>query len=299
MTSDVPVAANSVLSPEETLRIFTVHPHVTSRRLQWSGIEAHRYRVPAADTPMHSFPRLAVFVSHMKKPVHSVLHLAGNKMSAQLTDQTVSIAPPGTWFRSSFDKPREVTVIFLEPMAISEVARFEGSAGDPAILPQFAIRDPLARELGLALDREMMSTQPSPRIYAESLATALTAHVLATYANPTFTQPSGPALTRTQLKRSIDFMNDNATRDLALSEIAAVANMSKYHFAKSFREMMKIAPHQYLVKLRIEKARQLLMIDSLSVEEIANMVGYSDKTHFAAQFRKIVGVTPHGYRRRS
>ena len=296
MTKEVSIAANSILPAEETLRIFTVHPYLTSRRLHWSGIEAHRYRVPASDTPMHSFPQLAVFMSHVEKPVRSTLYLGGDKMSAQVTRHTVSIAPPGISFRSSCNRPRELTVFSLDPLMVAEIASVESRNGNSEILPQFAIRDPLVRELGIALDRELTSMHPSPRIYAESLAMALASHVFTNYANPMDPNPLVLTPITHQLRRSIEFMNDRSSQDLTLSEIAAAANMSKYHFAKSFREMMKIAPHQYLIKLRIEKARKLLLIDSLSVEEIANRVGYADKTHFAAQFQRIVGVTPHVYR---
>jgi AraC family transcriptional regulator len=73
--------------------------------------------------------------------------------------------------------------------------------------------------------------------------------------------------------------------------------MSKFHFAKSFREAMGIAPHQYLVKLRIEKARKLLTDPALSLSEVAKRVGYSDIGQFSAQFRKVAGASPKRYRR--
>ena len=72
--------------------------------------------------------------------------------------------------------------------------------------------------------------------------------------------------------------------------------MSKYHFAKSFRQMTGMPPHHYLVKRRIEKARRLLAVEAMSLQEIAQSVGYTDKAHFAAQFRKIVGISPRSYR---
>jgi AraC-like DNA-binding protein len=49
----------------------------------------------------------------------------------------------------------------------------------------------------------------------------------------------------------------------------------------------------------VEKARKLLTENTMSVEEVANRVGYSDKGHFAAQFLKIVGITPNRYRMNS
>ena len=279
---------------EDILRIARGLPYRTSGRLNWSGVEVHRYACPALESPEHSFPKLVVFLSHVSNPINGEVRFAGVKLKARLGNNTVSVAPPGLPYASRCDGPSEVTAIFLDP--ITEFGAAGTDIDRPEIVPQYAIRDSLIRQIGTALDSEMMSPRPGPRIYAESLATALTVHISAKYGNPVFRSPGGLTLARTQLRRSVEFINDYFDRDLTLKEIAAAANMSKYHFAKAFRQLMGIAPHQYLVKLRIEKARKLLAIDTMSVEEIASRVGYSDKGHFVAQFRRLVGVSPHRYR---
>jgi AraC family transcriptional regulator len=200
-----------------------------------------RYSLPAGETKEHAYSRLAVFLSHVERPLNGELRVGGRKVRAQIGNETVSIAPPGLPLSSSWDGAGEVTAIFLKT----------GPEGD-GILPQYWIQDPLIHAIGTALEAELASSCPGPRSYAESLGAALVAHIL--------------------------------------------ANMSKYHFAKSFRQAMGIAPHQYLVKLRVEKARKLLAQNTMSVEEVARSVGYADKGHFAAQFRKIVGISPNQYR---
>jgi len=222
--------------------------------------------------------------------------IGGVTHRAQLTNETVSILPPGLAISSSWDAPREVTVIFLDPTMVSEIARVETGIENPEVLPQYAIRDPLVRAIGMALDAELASERPTPKIYAESLASALAAHIFARYTNPVFRGAHCAGLNRTQLRKVLDYIHDNLERELSLDELAEVTNLSKYHFAKSFRQAMEIAPHQYIVKLRIEKARKMLAVDSISVEEVASRVGYSDKSHFAAQFVKIVGMSPNRYR---
>jgi AraC family transcriptional regulator len=158
------------------------------------------------------------------------------------------------------------------------------------------MNDPVVRGIGDALDAEVAAGHPSPRIYGESLAAAMATHIFTKYSNRLPGRLLGAQLTKTQLRRSIEFINANLDKDPTLEEIASAANMSKYHFAKSFRRLVGLAPHQYLINRRVEEARKLLMLDTLSIEEIANRVGYSDKGHFAAQFTKIVGVSPHRYR---
>jgi AraC family transcriptional regulator len=94
-------------------------------------------------------------------------------------------------------------------------------------------------------------------------------------------------------------MHANIDKTPSLEHLAMVAGMSKFHFAKSFHQTMGIAPHQYLVKLRIEKARALLRDDTVSVPEVASRVGYEDTGQFVYQFRKVIGISPAQYRRQT
>lgn len=284
------------MKEEEILQIANALPYRTSCRLNWSGVEVHRYRLQPHESHEHTFPHLTVFLPHPEKPVKVEIHAGGSKLCVELIEGVVSVVPPGVARSSKLEEPGELTAIFLDPLTVAEVAWSQDEVCNIEILPQTAIRDPLIYAIGTALDSELMSDAPSPRIYAESLATAMAAHIVAKYSKKASIQPPGVALTKTQLRRSIEFIHNNLHNDISLEEIAAAANMSKYHFAKSFRQAVGIAPHQYVVKLRIEKARKLLLSESLSVEEIANRVGYSDKSHFAAQFLKVVGTTPHRYR---
>lgn len=282
---------------EEILTIAQALPYRTSCRLNWSGVEVHRYRLQPHEAPEHSYPQLAVFLPHTEHPVRVEVLLAGTKVTADVSEGSVSIAPPRVPRSTKTHGCGEVTAIFLDPVVVAEIAAAQQDLYSFEILPQFAIRDPVIHALGTALDRELMSDCPEPPVYAESLATALAAHILAKYSNKTPARPRGLSLTKNQLRRSIEFIHENLHADVSLNQIASAANMSKYHFAKSFRQAVGIAPHKYLVRLRMERARKLLLSQDLSVEEIAHRVGYADKSHFAAQFVKIVGTTPYRYRR--
>ena len=290
------VALTRVMTAEDIRKVGVSPPYLTSCGLNWAGVEVHRFRLSRGETQEHSYPQLCVILTHSSTPVNGELFIAGQCVRAKLSTGTVSIAPSALPHKTSRDSPCEVTVIHLDPAIVTEIARAETGCDVPEILAQYGIVDPLIRSIGMMLDAELSAEHPSSRVYAESLAAALAAQVFAKYASRVPKGSQSPRANRTQLRRSIDFINDNLHQDLTLAEIASVANMSKYHFAKSFRQLVGIPPHRYLVKVRIEKARKLLALDTLSVEEIANRVGYSDKGHFAAQFIKIMGVSPNRYR---
>ncbi|TIP78113.1 MAG: helix-turn-helix transcriptional regulator, partial [Mesorhizobium sp.] len=81
-----------------------------------------------------------------------------------------------------------------------------------------------------------------------------------------------------------------------LNELAALAGLGRFHFCTAFRQATGSTPHAWLVKLRIQRARQLLSHPELPVTEIALAVGYETPSSFAAAFRKITGVTPSAFR---
>ena len=288
-----------VMPEQEVLRIATALPIRSSCPFNWPGIEVHRYRVQRHEAPEHSFPHLTVFISHVDRPDHVEVLAGGKRLTGVIENGSVSIAPPGMPIRRvkrARSSHHESTVIFIDPFLVAKVAGAEGAIGSVEILPQYHIRNPLIREIGEALDRELVSTEPSPLIYIEFLAAALTAHILTRYGNLWSVQNKHAAHRIAQLRRSLEFMRDKLQRKLTLSELAAVSNMSKYHFAKAFRHAMGITPHRYLMALRMSKARELLSDGTLSIQEVAFRVGYTDRSHFTTEFLRVSGVTPARYR---
>jgi AraC family transcriptional regulator len=107
----------------------------------------------------------------------------------------------------------------------------------------------------------------------------------------------GGGLCGWQLRRVTDFMTEHAAEDLALDELAALANLSAKHFARAFRRSTGMPPHRWLIERRIDRAKALLSTGDLSLAEIALACGFADQSHFTAMFRKSVGATPGSFRR--
>ena len=99
-----------------------------------------------------------------------------------------------------------------------------------------------------------------------------------------------------RLRRAMEFMHDNYSRELALEEIASAAYLSEYHFARLFKQITGITPHVYLANLRLERARELLLESTLPISEIAAMVGYQSQSHFTKIFKSVTGTTPRVFR---
>ena len=103
-------------------------------------------------------------------------------------------------------------------------------------------------------------------------------------------------LTLVQQRQLADFVEANIASSISLSELAGVAGLSRYHFARSFSRTYGRPPHQYLLLRRISLATSLLATTSLPVADIALLVGFSSPARLSIAFRRIVGRSPIEFR---
>ena len=96
--------------------------------------------------------------------------------------------------------------------------------------------------------------------------------------------------------RAKDYIQQNQTEEISLWQVAQVVNTSPYYFCKLFKRSTGLSFTHYLSRLRIEKAKNLLLNPNLRVSEIAYEIGFQSLTHFNRVFKHIVGYSPTKYR---
>jgi AraC-like DNA-binding protein len=94
----------------------------------------------------------------------------------------------------------------------------------------------------------------------------------------------------------IGAMENDSSKDWKLDELAKIAHMSKNNLLKVFRKATNQTPIDYLLRLRIQRATEMLRLTELTITEIAYIVGFNDSNYFTRQFRKVVNLTPRQYR---
>ena len=100
-----------------------------------------------------------------------------------------------------------------------------------------------------------------------------------------------------RLEAVIAYIHQHLATGLTLSDLAAVAHLSPYHFARLFKASTGSPPHRYVIARRIERAKQLLRGgDDLSLAQVAARTGFWDQGHFSRHFKRLVGVTPKRFR---
>jgi AraC-like DNA-binding protein len=110
-------------------------------------------------------------------------------------------------------------------------------------------------------------------------------------------EPARGGLAPVKLRRIRDYVDSHLTQEIKLEALAGAAELSLYHFARSFKVSEGMTPHRFILERRLAKARDLLSRDSLSLAEIAAAVGFADQSHFTRRFREAVGVSPGQFRK--
>ena len=108
--------------------------------------------------------------------------------------------------------------------------------------------------------------------------------------------PAQCDIRKEHIDAAIGFIKDNFVRKLTVSEVASQLHLSPKYLSNLFHDELKISPKQYILDTRMKRACELLAINSLSVTDIANSVGYSDPLNFSKLFKKFYGVSPRKYR---
>jgi AraC-like DNA-binding protein/CheY-like chemotaxis protein len=95
--------------------------------------------------------------------------------------------------------------------------------------------------------------------------------------------------------RAVAHMEDHLGNDITLAELAEQGGMSKYHFCRVFKKHLGHSPINYLIGLRIERAKTLLKTTDLSLSEIAALVGFNDSSNFSRKFKELNTISPSRY----
>jgi AraC family transcriptional regulator len=281
-------------------KIIPFEAAASSDGLSWAGLEAARYcAAPASELnpPALTYHRLVLF----SRPPESLdLTFDGvNRFKPPLAG-AISLVPAGSPVRWRWSGRFDWLHVFLDAQLVGRVAA-ESFELDPARLevpPLDGIDLPQIRTVMAAVDAELTAGGAGGSLAAESLANLLAVNVVRQVLSPS--RPArGPdgALPRARPRAVVDYIEDHLSASPSLDQMAAIACLSPYHFARQFKAATGLPPHQYAVMRRVERAKQLLETGSHgSLAEVAMRAGFSDQSQFSRHFKRFVGVTPGQFR---
>jgi AraC family transcriptional regulator len=260
----------------------------SSVRSGWHTVEARAYADPLVTEAFRttSPQLLLVLVTSGRYRIES--RQGGRWRGATYRPGSIGITAPGNvselrW-RSSDGNAMESVHLHLDPAAVGDVAFPD------ALTLHDSYVTAAARALSSALHEQ------APALYADSLAQALLTHLAYRSARPTASAARPGTLSAAQVTRIADYMQAHLGEDLAVDELAALVNISKFHFIRIFARTTGLTPHRYLRRMRLQAGADLLRTTEYSVAQIAFRCGYLSSGQFAAAFRTEYGVRPSDLR---
>jgi AraC-like DNA-binding protein len=194
------------------------------------------------------------------------------------------------------DEPLSYRALYPRAELLAEVARSLGrSVGGAPTFPRAVVRDPSLANHLRRLFRALHSGADSPA--SGTLLRTVLAALLCRHGN-LGADPSTGSVLRAAVRRARDHIRSHPNERLFLQELSGMAGLSRFHFLRTFRKEVGLAPHEFHVNVRVEYARELLS-QGLPIAEAAVQTGFADQSHLTRWFKRIVGVTPGQFHRQS
>ncbi|SPP97003.1 MULTISPECIES: helix-turn-helix domain-containing protein [Bradyrhizobium] len=216
-------------------------------------------------------------------------------------DVSLAIEPPAPDMRTSVLGEPSFRVS-AKPLARAAICSDRGTAGEE-------ITDPVMQRLSDALAATRAMHHPDYAILLDALRLAMLTRKASwgtVVSRPRDTRApedrEGQAARRVRslqkwrLKRVLEYIEDNLDAKVTLQHLAAVAGLSRMYFAAQFRAAVGMRPHDYFLKRRIDRAKELMQRADVSLIDIALAVGFQTQAHFTTVFKRFTGETPYRWR---
>jgi len=263
----------------------------------WNGLLLEKHSVGAIEIPEHEH---STFCLHMQTsgPVQMEWWSNGKYGRETPTRGSLILLTPGTRDRLRWNGASQRLLVSIDESYLRRAAQALTKKNHFGFENRWIFEDKQLVLLLSEMQREMETGWDMGALYGDHLGMALSIALVQKYSTDVATTPTAKGgITRPRLQRVLEYIVAHSDQDIRLEDLAQVAAMSKFHFARLFRTEMGVTPHRYLMDVRLQQAKALLRLDIRSVAEIAAETGFTDSGHFARSFRRYVGVSPTEWRR--
>lgn len=186
-------------------------------------------------------------------------------------------------------KPGQIDLHSFQHLMQPRLNDFEGLAIPVLLEPS---KPYLYRNLLMDMIESWLEPNPLSKLKAQAIATQLLHHIILDHSDPASLRSSHPH----DLDWIPSYFSFHLAETLNIQDLAKRANLSTSRFRAVFRERYGAPPHQYLINIRLDHAKELLSTSTYSIAQIAEYCGFSDISHFSSMFRNREGISPGVFR---
>lgn len=271
-------------------------PVVTSRGKPWNGFFVKENGPTQVEAHQVMLLKHAVWLQ-LDAPASLEWTGDGRFVSTTIAPGQLMICPANKLHSGNMRHEGTHILVLLEP---EFVAQAMDSGVDPAQIDlrwEHALDSPALRELVLLLRAEAARPAAANGHYATAIARLIAIHIVQHYSAHTTDAAKRGGLSPMRLRKVEALVEQRLGADLNLDEMARTAGLSVFHFARAFRQTTGMSPFQYVLKCRIERARELLLTPHARIGEIALECGFCDQAHLTRHFKRLTGSTPAAFAR--
>ncbi|TQS46930.1 helix-turn-helix domain-containing protein [Cryptosporangium phraense] len=274
------------------LRQPWVRPQRTSTGLGWAGLYVSTQREQPYSAAFEG-ARTHLVILHRDGPVTVSRGHGGLTSSRTVPPGGFFVHPAGKDLTVRLGGPLDTVHVYLRDDVLQQA--HDGPAVD--LVEELGARDPLLEQVVLALDGVLTSWEPAARTYVDQLGTLLAAQLARGHSNRRLTSRRAAGLGDRQFAAVTGLLDARLGEPVPLAAMADAAGLSVSQFSRQFKARTGLAPHQYLLRVRLDAATRLLRNRALSIAEIATRCGFSHQEHLTRVMRTHRGVTPAALRR--
>jgi AraC family transcriptional regulator len=195
---------------------------------------------------------------------------------------------------TKIEKPASIVIVMIDP---------DLASGQPVDLtrlpPRIDFDDPMLRSLMLRFQAILDDPSLDVPGYAETLANLVTFELARVTSSQRASLSNQCGLTPGQMRLIVEYIDNHLNEKITISELAALVNLTRFHFMRAFKQTAGVPPLQFMIRRRVERAKELLTEPQTSVGEIAGRTGFGSPILMSRAFRRILGTTPSALRRSS